>query len=162
MNPPHLAKISIYSMSNKYLYIYMYVYQFMLYVVVYMYEMLIPSWYIYIYINMRLALDANTLASTCEWPRNSVNKNLRPAIEQGCGKHTLPKTSARPSDARPATAASRFTGVLLCCALCLHISRSLAEPHGVRRRRQYDHAARCSSAPRQVHLRALDLLSSPC
>jgi len=52
--------------------------------------------------------------------------------------------------------------VLLYCALCLHISRTLAETHGVRRRRQYDHAARCSSAPRQLQLRALDLLSSPC
>ena len=74
----------------------------------------------------------------------------------------LPATSTRPSDARPATAASCFTGVLLFCALCLHISRNLAEPHGVRRRRQYDHAARCSSAPRQLQLHAFDLLSSPC
>jgi len=74
----------------------------------------------------------------------------------------LPKTSARPSDARPATSASRFTGVLLCCALCLHVSRTLVEPHGVRRRRQYNHAARCSGAPRQLQLRALDLLLSPC
>ena len=74
----------------------------------------------------------------------------------------LPEISARPSDSRPAIVASRFTGVLLYCALCLHISRTLAEPHGVRRRRQYDHAARCSNAPRQLQLRALDLLSSPC
>ena len=70
----------------------------------------------------------------------------------------LPKSSAWPSDARPAITASRFTGVLLCCALCL----PPAEPHGVRRCRQNDHAARCSRAPRQLQLRALDLLSSPC
>ena len=42
----------------------------------------------------------------------------------------LPKSSARPSDARPASATSRFSGVLLCCALCLHISRTFAEPNG--------------------------------
>jgi len=47
----------------------------------------------------------------------------------------LLETSARPSDARPASATSRFSGVLLCCALCLHISRTFAEPNGVRRRR---------------------------
>jgi len=73
----------------------------------------------------------------------------------------LPKISARPSDARPAITASRFTRVFLCCALYLHISRTPAEPHGVRRCRQNDHAARCSRTPRQLHLRTLDLLSSP-
>ena len=74
----------------------------------------------------------------------------------------LPEISARPSDARPAIVASRFTGVLLCCALCLHISCTRAEPHGVRRCRQNNHAARCSCTPLQLQLRALDLMLSPC
>ena len=43
----------------------------------------------------------------------------------------LPEIIARPSDARPAIVASRFTGVLLCCDLCLHISCPRAEPYGV-------------------------------
>ena len=71
----------------------------------------------------------------------------------------LPEIIARPSDARPAIVASRFTGVLLCCALCLHTSCTRAEPYGVRRCSKND---RCSRAPRQLQLRALDLLSSPC
>ena len=74
----------------------------------------------------------------------------------------LSKISTRPSDARPAITASRFTSVLLCCTLWLHISRTPAEPHEVRRCRQNDNAARFSRTPRQLQLRALDLLSSPC
>ena len=73
----------------------------------------------------------------------------------------LPEISARPSDAKPAVVAS-LIGVLLCCALCLHISCTRAEPYGVRRCNKHDHADRCSHAPRQLQLHALDLLSSPC
>ena len=69
----------------------------------------------------------------------------------------LPEIIVRPSDARPAIVASCFTGVLLCCALCLHISCTRAEPYGVRSKN-----SRCSRAPRQLQLQALDLLSSPC
>ena len=50
-------------------------------------------------------------------------------------------------------------------ALCASTSRVLvtrAEPHGVRRCSKNDHAALCSRASRQLQLRALDLLSSPC
>ena len=57
-------------------------------------------------------------------------------------------TCARPSDARIATAASLFIGVLFCCAQRLQISRTLAELHWILRRRPHDHAATCSSAAR--------------
>ena len=76
----------------------------------------------------------------------------------------LPEIIVRPSDARPAIVASRFTGVLLCCALCLHISCTLAEPYGVCRCSKNDHAARCSRAPdncRCVHSICSRRLASP-
>ena len=60
------------------------------------------------------------------------------------------ETSARPSDARIATAASHFIGVFLDCAWCLQLSRTLEDPHWVRRRRDHDHATRCSSAPQEL------------
>ena len=47
----------------------------------------------------------------------------------------LAAACARPSDARIATTASLFIGVLFCCAQRLQISRTLAELHWIRRRR---------------------------
>ena len=98
-------------------------------------------------------------------PNKQINKILNLLYRVQCIENpapALPEIIARPSDARPAIVASRFTGVLLCCALCLHISCTLAEPYGVCRCGKNDHAARCSRAPRQLQMRALDLLSSPC
>ena len=72
----------------------------------------------------------------------------------------LTETNARPSDARTNTTTSRFIGVFFCCALYHRISRTLTEPHRVRRRRHNDHAPRCSSSPQELYvLCALDLLA---
>ena len=48
------------------------------------------------------------------------------------------------------------------CAQFLQISRTLVELHWARRRRHHDHAARCSSAPQERSLRALDLPVPTC
>ena len=69
----------------------------------------------------------------------------------------LTETSARPSDARIATAVSHLIGVFFSCALSLQILRTLAELYWARRRRHHDHAASCLSAPKELSLRALDL-----
>jgi len=69
----------------------------------------------------------------------------------------LSETSARPSDARIATAVSHLIGVFFSCALFLQISRTHVELHWARRRRHHNHAASCSSAPQELSLRALDL-----
>jgi len=68
------------------------------------------------------------------------------------------ETIARPSDAKTATAASRFIGAFFCCAPCLHISRTLTEHHRVRRCRHHDHSASGSGAPENCSC-ALDLLA---
>ena len=60
----------------------------------------------------------------------------------------LTATCARPSDARIATAASLFIGVLFYCAPRLQISRTPPDPRWIRRRRTHDHATTCSSAAR--------------
>jgi len=60
----------------------------------------------------------------------------------------LTATCARPSDARIATAASLFIGVLFCCAPRLQISRTPPDPRWIRRRRDHDHATTCSRAAR--------------
>ena len=62
----------------------------------------------------------------------------------------LTETSARPSDARIVTAASHCIGVFFGCAWCPEISRTLEEPHWIRRRRHHDHAASCSSALQEL------------
>jgi len=69
----------------------------------------------------------------------------------------LTEASARLFDAGIATAASHFIGVFFDCAWCLVFLRTLEDPHWIRRRRDHDHAASCSSAPQRLQLRAPDL-----
>ena len=72
----------------------------------------------------------------------SGTKDLRASWE-------LTATYARPSDARIATTASLFIGVLFCFALRLQISRTLSELHWIRRRRPHDRTATCFSAAQE-------------
>ena len=59
----------------------------------------------------------------------------------------LNTTCARPSDARIATAASLFIGVLFRCAPRPQISRTPPDPRWIRRRRDHDHAVPASALP---------------
>jgi len=68
-------------------------------------------------------------------------------IERAVGR---PRPEPGLSDARIAAAASHCTGVFLACAWCLELSRTLEDPHWIRRRRDHDHAVSCSSAPQQL------------
>ena len=74
---------------------------------------------------------------------------------RACCRRT--ETGAGPSDARIAAAASHCTGVFLACAWCLELSRTLEDPHWIRRRTDRDHAVGRSSAPQQLNLRAPEL-----
>jgi len=82
------------------------------------------------------------------------NRNAR-TNSRACWR--LTETSARPSDARIATAVSLLIGVFFSCALFLQISRTLVELHWARERRHHNLAPSCSSAPQELSLRALDL-----
>ena len=60
------------------------------------------------------------------------------------------ETGFGPSDARIASAASHWTGVFLPCAWCLELSRTLEDPHWIRRRRD---RPLCAPQVRPAHTR---------
>jgi len=60
------------------------------------------------------------------------------------------ETGAGPSDARIAAAASHCSGVFLVCACCLEFSRTLEDPHWIRRRRD---RPLCAPQARPAHTR---------
>jgi len=68
-----------------------------------------------------------------KWARDSKTVTNKNKVHCGTKEFRacwrLTKTSARPSDARIATATSHFIGVFFDCAWCLEISRTLEDPH---------------------------------
>jgi len=82
--------------------------------------------------------------STVGQPKAKYNVHCGTKDLRACWQLTA--TCARPSDARIATTASLFIGVLFCCPQRLQISRTRAELHWIRRHRPHERTATCFSA----------------